>query len=55
MIRVFSLRWEFSETIEEGIAKDIYKYFKSDYPNHKIAVWIGEEGNVLAKYGDVVV
>ena len=41
----------------EGIAKDIYEQLKGDvyYPVHKVAVWVGEEGNVRGKYGEVVV
>ncbi len=40
----------------EGIAKSLFEQLKGQYyPKNKVAVWVGEEGNVRAKYGEVVV
>lgn len=39
----------------EGFAKEIYEVLKKTYTSNKVAVWFGEEGNVRAKYGEVVV
>lgn len=44
-----------SSTSCEGFAKQIYERLKEYYPQNRVAVWFGEEGNVRAKYGEVVV
>ena len=52
--------WEMLQTTEfdnscEGVAKSLYEDLKTLHLDNKIAVWVGEEGNVRAKYGEVVV
>ena len=39
----------------EGNAKNLFKYLRTGYPNHKISVVFEEEGGVKGKYGHQVI